>query len=167
MASVRPRLSPRLLLILTFTATEDTDWDTDTVLEDTTVDTVLATTASARPRPSPRLLLILTFTATAAMGWDTDTEDTTVDTVLATTESVRPRLSPRLLPILSEEGERADQDDVPSQEDIAAVQQIFPVQVEEGGGGPGARGQRGLHGDCHGEARAAEGGEGRHQDPPL
>merc|ERR1711973_496689 len=58
MASVRPRLSPRLLLILTFTATEDTDWDTDTVLEDTTVDTVLATTASVRPRPSPRLLLI-------------------------------------------------------------------------------------------------------------
>merc|ERR1712034_6959 len=69
--------------------------DTDTVLEDTTVDTVLATTA--RLRPSPRLLLILTFTATAAMGWDTDTEDTTVDTVLATTASVRLRLSPRLL----------------------------------------------------------------------
>merc|ERR1711936_1338507 len=63
-ASVRPRLSPRLLLILTFTATEDTDWDTDTVSEDTTVDTVLATTASVRPRLSPRLLLILTFTAT-------------------------------------------------------------------------------------------------------
>merc|ERR1712081_23024 len=76
---------------------------TDTVLEDTTVDTVLATTASARP--SPRLLLILTFTATAAMGWDTDTEDTTVDTVLATTESVRLRLSPRLLPILGTTGD--------------------------------------------------------------
>merc|ERR1712111_109952 len=73
------------------------DWDTDTVLEDTTVDTVLATTASVRPRPSPRLLLILTFMATAAMGWDTDTEDTTVDTVLAITASVRLRLSPRLL----------------------------------------------------------------------
>merc|ERR1712003_54942 len=73
-------------------ATEDTDWDTDTVLEDTTVDTVLATTASVRPRPSPRLLLILTFTATA-------------DTVLATTESVRPRLSPRLLPILGTTGD--------------------------------------------------------------
>merc|ERR1711928_90867 len=95
-ASVRPRLSPRLLLILTFTATEDTDWGTDMVSEDTTVDTVLATTASVRPRPSLRLLLILTFTATAAMGWDTDTEDTTADTVLATTASVRPKLSPRL-----------------------------------------------------------------------
>merc|ERR1712147_258466 len=44
---------------------EDTDWDTDTVLEGTTVDTVLATTASVRPRPSPRLLLIPTFMATA------------------------------------------------------------------------------------------------------
>merc|ERR1739845_231835 len=77
-------------------------WDTDT--EDTTVDTVLATTASVRPRPSPRLLLILTFMATAAMGWDTDTEDTSVDTVLATTESVRLRLSPRLLPILGTTG---------------------------------------------------------------
>merc|ERR1711872_1200555 len=81
------------------------DWDTDTVLEGTTVDTVLATTASVRPRLSPRLLLILIFTATAAMGWDTDTEDTTVDTVLATTESVRPRLSPRLLPILGTTGD--------------------------------------------------------------
>merc|ERR1712034_171527 len=82
-----------------------TDWDTDMVLEDTTVDTDLATTASVRPRPSPRLLLIPTFTATAAMGWDTDTEDTTVDTVLATTESVRLRLSPRLLPILGTTGD--------------------------------------------------------------
>merc|ERR1712055_242624 len=72
-------------------------WDTDT--EDTTVDTVLATTASVRLRPSPRLLLILTSTAMAAMGLDTDTEDTTVDTVLATTASVRPRPSPRLPPI--------------------------------------------------------------------
>merc|ERR1719462_795257 len=70
MASVRPRLSPRLLLILTFTATEDTDWDTDTVLEDTTVDTVLATMASVRPRLSPRLLLILTFTASRIRAWD-------------------------------------------------------------------------------------------------
>merc|ERR1712241_201897 len=115
-ASVRPRLSPRLLLILTFTAMEDTDWDTDTVSEDTTVDTVLATTASVRPRPSPRLLLILTFMATAAMGWDTATEytdwdtdtvleDTMVDTVLATTESVRLRLSLRLLPILGTTGD--------------------------------------------------------------
>merc|ERR1712203_1326678 len=96
--SLPPSLKPkqRLLLILTSTATEDMDWDTDTVSEDTTVDTVLATTASVRPRLSPRLLLILTFTATAAMGWDTDMEDTTADTVLATTASVRPKLSPRL-----------------------------------------------------------------------
>merc|ERR1711889_43552 len=95
--SLPPSLKPkqRLLLILTSMATEDTDWDTDTVLEDTTVDMVLATTASVRPRPSPRLLLILTFTATEDTDWDTDTEDTTVDTVLATTASVRPRLSPR------------------------------------------------------------------------
>merc|ERR1711872_967462 len=78
---------------------EDTDWDTDMVLEDTTVDTDLATTASVRPRPSPRLLLILTFTATEDTDWDTYMvlEDTTVDTVLATTASVRPRPSPRLL----------------------------------------------------------------------
>merc|ERR1711973_1038315 len=97
--SLPPSLKPkqRLLLILTSMATEDTDWDTDTVLEDTTVDMVLATTANVRPRPSPRLLLIPTFTATAAMGWDTDTEDTTVDTVLATTTNVRLRLSLRLL----------------------------------------------------------------------
>merc|ERR1711936_1476604 len=81
-ASVRPRLSPRLPLILTFTATEDMDWGT--VSEDTTVDTVLATTESVRLRLSPRLPLILTFMAT-------------VDTVLATTASVRLRLSPRLL----------------------------------------------------------------------
>merc|ERR1712152_93852 len=82
------------------------DWDTDTVLEDTTVDTVLATTASGRPRLSPRLLLILTFTAMEDTDWDTDTvlEDTTVDTVLVTTESVRLRLSPRLLPILGTTG---------------------------------------------------------------
>merc|ERR1712156_934015 len=80
-------------------ATEDTDWDTYTVSEDTTVDTVLATTASVRLRLSPRLLLILTFTATEDTDWDTDmvSEDTMVDTVLATTASVRPRLSPRLL----------------------------------------------------------------------
>merc|ERR1719260_344639 len=69
-------------------------WDTD--MEDTTADTVLATTARMRPRTSLRLLLILTFTATAAMGWDTDMEDTTADTVLATTASVRQKLSPRL-----------------------------------------------------------------------
>merc|ERR1711973_924072 len=97
--SLPPSLKPkqRLLLILTSMATEDTDWDTDTVLEDTTVDMVLATTANVRPRPSPRLLLILTFTAMEDTGWDTDMEDTTVDTVLATTASVRLRLSLRLL----------------------------------------------------------------------
>merc|ERR1712042_360803 len=79
----------------------------DTVLEDTTVDTVLATTASVRPRLSPRLLLILTFTATEDTDWDMDTvlEDTMVDTVLVTTESVRLRLSPRLLPILGTTGD--------------------------------------------------------------
>merc|ERR1719184_393226 len=107
--SLPPSLKPkqRLLLILTSMATEDTDWDTDTVSEDTTVDMVLATTASVRPRPSPRLLLILTFTATEDTDWDTDTvlEDTTVDTVLATTASVKPRLSPRLLPILGTTGD--------------------------------------------------------------
>merc|ERR1712014_519796 len=93
--------SPRLLLIPTFTATAAMGWDTDT--EDTTVDTVLATTANVRPRLSPRLsprlLLILTFTATEDTDWDTYMvlEDTTVDTVLATTASVRLRLSLRLL----------------------------------------------------------------------
>merc|ERR1711973_339589 len=106
--SLPPSLKPkqRLLLILTSMATEDTDWDTDTVSEDTTVDMVLATTASVRPRLSPRLLLILTFTATEDTDWDRDTvlEDTTVDTVLVTTESVRLRLSPRLLPILGTTG---------------------------------------------------------------
>merc|ERR1712083_210115 len=82
------------------------------VSEDTTVDTVSATTESVRPRPSPRLLLILTFTATAAMGWDTDTEDTTVDTVLATTASVRPRPSPRLplIPGTTEDTDMVDTD---------------------------------------------------------
>merc|ERR1712241_1127246 len=94
-ASVRPRLSPRLLLILTSMATEDTDWDTDTVLEDTTVDTVLATTASVRLRLPPRLRLTPTFCMvvdTMVMDWDT--------TVLATgdTTTARGRLSlpPRL-----------------------------------------------------------------------
>merc|ERR1712029_418943 len=79
---------------------------------DTTVDTVLATTASVRLRPSLRLLLILTFTATAAMGWDTDTEDTTVDTVLATMASVRPRPSPRLplIPCTTEDTDMVDTD---------------------------------------------------------
>merc|ERR1712029_1247619 len=79
---------------------------------DTTVDTVLATTASVRLRPSLRLLLILTFTATAAMGWDTDTEDTTVDTVLATMASVRPRPSPRLplIPGTTEDTDMVDTD---------------------------------------------------------
>merc|ERR1712114_127846 len=83
-ASVRPRPSPRLLLILTFMVTEDTDWDMDTVLEGTTVDTVLATTASVRPRLSPRLLLILIFTDmvdtdSGLMDLDTDTVDSTTE----------------------------------------------------------------------------------------
>merc|ERR1712227_884667 len=66
--SLKPR--QRLLLILTSMATEDTAWDTDTVLEDTTVDTVLATTvlattvsttARGRLRLPLRLRLTLTF----------------------------------------------------------------------------------------------------------
>merc|ERR1712060_383835 len=90
-----------LLLILTFTATAAMGWDTD--MEDTTVDTVLATTASVRLRPSLRLLLILTYT---------DTEDTTVDTVLATMASVRPRPSPRLplIPGTTEDTDMVDTD---------------------------------------------------------
>merc|ERR1712107_626245 len=70
--SLKPR--QRLLLILTSTATEDTDWDTDTVLEDTTLDTVLATTASVRLRLPPRLRLTPTFCMvvdTMVMDWDT------------------------------------------------------------------------------------------------
>merc|ERR1712180_446661 len=91
---------------------EDMDWDTDTVSEDTTADTVLATTASVRLRPSPRLLLILTFTAMEDMDWDTDTEDTMVDTVLATMASVRPRPSPRLplIPGTTEDTDMVDTD---------------------------------------------------------
>merc|ERR1711928_265031 len=46
MARGRLRLPPRLRLILTFTATAAMGLDTDT--EDTTVDTVLATTESVR-----------------------------------------------------------------------------------------------------------------------
>merc|ERR1711915_612898 len=85
-ASVRLKLSPRLLLILTFTAMEDTDWDT--VSEDTTVDTVLATMASVRPRPSPRLPLIPGTTEDMDMV-DTDSGlmDLDTDTVGSTTES--------------------------------------------------------------------------------
>merc|ERR1712203_358585 len=92
--SLKPR--QRLLLILTSTATEDTDWDTDTVLEDTTVDTVLAITASVRPRLSPRLKLTptlcmvdwgLTVLATTLLATDSDT---------TTTARGRLRLPPRL-----------------------------------------------------------------------
>merc|ERR1712227_417057 len=82
--SLKPR--QRLLLILTSTATEDTDWDTDTVLEDTTVDTVLATTASVRLRLPPRLRLTPTFymvVDTMVMDWDT--------TVLATGDTTTAR----------------------------------------------------------------------------
>merc|ERR1712227_145191 len=91
--SLKPR--QRLLLILTSTATEDTDWDTDTVLEDTTVDTVLATTASVRLRLPPRLRQTPTFCMvvdTMVMDWDT--------TVLATGDTTTARgrlgLPPRL-----------------------------------------------------------------------
>merc|ERR1712014_184106 len=87
-ASVRPRLSPRLLLILTFTATEYTDWDTDTVLEDTMVDTVLATTESVRLRLSLRLLPILGTTGdTDMVDTDSGLMDLDTDTVDSTTES--------------------------------------------------------------------------------
>merc|ERR1711936_1401309 len=84
--SVRPRLSPRLLLILTFTATAAMGWDTDT--EDTMVDTVLATTASVRPRPSPRLPLIPGTTEdTDMVDTDSGLMDLDTDTVDSTTES--------------------------------------------------------------------------------
>merc|ERR1712115_495945 len=88
-ASVRPRLSPRLLLILIFTATEGTDWDTDTVLEDTTVDTVLATTASVRLRLTPTFCMVVD---TMVMDWDT----TVLATGDTTTARGRLRLPPRL-----------------------------------------------------------------------
>merc|ERR1712107_723491 len=84
--SLKPR--QRLLLILTSTATEDTDWDTDTGLEDTTVDTVLATTASVRLRLPPRLRLTPTF----CMVVDT----TVLATGDTTTARGRLRLPPRL-----------------------------------------------------------------------
>merc|ERR1712227_914025 len=101
--SLKPR--QRLLLILTSMATEDTAWDTDTVLEDTTVDTVLATTvlattvsttARGRLRLPLRLRLTLTFCMVDTMDWDT--EDTTVFTdIMATTMARgRLRLPPRL-----------------------------------------------------------------------
>merc|ERR1711889_35881 len=91
--SLKPR--QRLLLILTSMATEDTDWDTDTVSEDTTVDTVLATTASVRLRLPPRLRLTPTFCMvvdTMVMDWDT----TVLATGDTTTARGRLRLPPRL-----------------------------------------------------------------------
>merc|ERR1712203_786013 len=91
--SLKPR--QRLLLILTSTATEDTDWDTDTVSEDTTVDTVLATTASVRLRLPPRLRLTPTFCMVESMDWDTEDTDT-VSTTVCTTARGRLRLPPRL-----------------------------------------------------------------------
>merc|ERR1711928_161880 len=93
MGSLKPR--QRLLLILTSTATEDTDWDTDTVSEDTTVDTVLATTARGRLRLSPRLRLTPTFCMVDTMDWDTEDTDT-VSTTVCTTARGRLRLPPRL-----------------------------------------------------------------------
>merc|ERR1712227_982522 len=86
--SLPPSLKPRqrLLLILTSMATEDTDWDTGTVSEDTTVDMVLATTANVRLRLPPRLRLTPTFCMvvdTMVMDWDT--------TVLATGDTTTAR----------------------------------------------------------------------------
>merc|ERR1712227_152345 len=91
--SLKPR--QRLLLILTSMATEDTDWDTGTVSEDTTVDMVLATTASVRLRLPPRLRLTPTFCMvvdTMVMDWDT----TVLATGDTTTARGRLRLPPRL-----------------------------------------------------------------------
>merc|ERR1712014_392172 len=82
MGSLKPR--QRLLLILTSMATEDTVW------EDTTVDTVLATTASVRLRLPPRLRLTPTFCM--VVDWDT----TVLATGDTTTARGRLRLPPRL-----------------------------------------------------------------------
>merc|ERR1719394_1351748 len=74
------------------------DWDTDTVSEDTTVDTVLATTASVRLRLPPRLRLTPTFCMVVDT-MDTSATDTSATTVLATvctTARGRLRLPPRL-----------------------------------------------------------------------
>merc|ERR1712240_625694 len=92
--SLKPR--QRLLLILTSMATEDTDWDTDTVSEDTTVDTVLATTASVRLRLPPRLRLTPTFCMVESMDWDTSATDTSAMDTPTTTARGRLRLPPRL-----------------------------------------------------------------------
>merc|ERR1711973_100596 len=77
-------------------ATEDTDWDTDTVSEDTTVDTVLATTASVRLRLPPRLRLTPTFCMVESMDWDTSATDTSATVTPTTTARGRLRLPPRL-----------------------------------------------------------------------
>merc|ERR1712227_530057 len=92
--SLKPR--QRLLLILTSTATEDTDWDTDTVLEDTTVDTVLATTASVRLRLPPRLRLTPTFCMVDCGLTATVLATTVLATTVCTTARGRLRLPLRL-----------------------------------------------------------------------
>merc|ERR1712227_760207 len=92
--SLKPR--QRLLLILTSTATEDTDWDTDTVLEDTTVDTVLATTASGRLRLPPRLRLTPTFCMVDRGLTATVLATTVLATTVCTTARGRLRLPLRL-----------------------------------------------------------------------
>merc|ERR1719153_1913905 len=85
MASVRPKLSPRLPLIPG--TTEGTDM-VDTDMEDTTADTVLATTASVRPKLSPRLPLIPgTTEGTDMVDTDSGFMDLDTDTVDSTTES--------------------------------------------------------------------------------
>merc|ERR1712014_156042 len=88
MGSLKPR--QRLLLILTSMATEDTVW------EDTTVDTVLATTASVRLRLPPRLRLTPTFCMVESMDWDTSATDTSATDTPTTTARGRLRLPPRL-----------------------------------------------------------------------
>merc|ERR1712012_1197989 len=74
------------------------DWDTDTVSEDTTVDTVLATTASVRLRLPPRLRLTLTFCMVVDTMDTSATDTSATDTSATTTARGRLRLPPRLTP---------------------------------------------------------------------
>merc|ERR1711922_49774 len=66
--------------------------DTDT--EDTTVDTVLATTESGRLRLSPRLRLTPTFCMVDTMDWDTVSTAVTTAATATTTARGRLRLPP-------------------------------------------------------------------------
>merc|ERR1712241_386070 len=79
---------------------EDTDWDMVTVLEDTTVDTVLATdastTARGRLRLPPRLRLILTFCMVHTTATVLDMVILATATEATTTARGRLRLPPRL-----------------------------------------------------------------------